>query len=224
MQSLLRWTFPAFIGHFTRQFTDLLLLCSARLIPNRVIGVGSGLPPYRVRARFNVALVEVLEGDNLETANTFYLREGAKTVELYTGTQEEKEAWIDALFAAMTELTRRKSSLRISPVHQQQQHVQLSPTIDLAGLDLGKTAPTLVKMDTVTRCAQCQGQFSVMKRKHHCYSCGKVPADTVVSLEMPGLINAWFAFLEGDMQPLLQPQDATSLRRLEGAPGVRLVP
>lgn len=164
---------------FFSQFTDLLLLCSPRLISNRVIGVGSGLPPYRVRARFSVAQVEVLEGDNLETANTFYLREGAKSVELYTGTQEEKEAWIDALFAAMTELTRRKSSLRISPVHQQhiQQQLSRSPSSELAAagqVSLGKAAPALVKMDTVSRCYQCQGQFSVMKRKHHCYSCGKV--------------------------------------------------
>lgn len=158
------------------QFTDLLLLCSPRLISNRVIGVGSGLPPYRVRATFGVAQVEVLEGDNLETANTFYLREGAKSVELYTGTQEEKEAWIDALFAAMTELTRRKSSLRISPVHQQhvQQQASRSPSADLTAVELGKAPPVLVRMDTVTRCSQCQGQFSVVKRKHHCHSCGKV--------------------------------------------------
>lgn len=156
---------------FFDQFTDLLLLCSPRLIPNRVIG-SAGLPPYRVRARFTVSNVEVLEGDNLETANTFYLREGAKTVELYTGTPEEKEAWIDALYAAMTELTRRKSSLRISPMQTHQQ--TRPPSLGSDDLLIGKTAPTLVRMDSVTRCFHCQGQFSVMKRKHHCYSCGKV--------------------------------------------------
>jgi FYVE/RhoGEF/PH domain-containing protein 1 len=143
-----------------------------------VIGVGAGLTPYRVRARFNVSQVEVLEGDNLETANTFYLREAAKTVELYTGTAEEKEAWIDSLFAAMTELTRRKSSLRISPVQQQQSN-KGSRTPSFCSQEfgdglLGKTAPTLVRVDSVTRCFQCQGQFSVMRRKHHCHSCGKV--------------------------------------------------
>ncbi|KAI9564736.1 hypothetical protein GHT06_008477 [Daphnia sinensis] len=164
-------------------FTDLLLLCSPRLIPNRVIG-GAGLPPYRVRARFTVSNVEVLEGDNLETANTFYLREGAKTVELYTGTQEEKEAWIDALDAAMTELTRRKSSLRISPM--QSQHVR-PPCLDtdISDLQLGKAAPTLVRMDSVTRCFHCQGQFSVMKRKHHCYSCGRVACNRCSNHKLP---------------------------------------
>jgi hypothetical protein len=46
--------------------------------------MGVGLTPYRMRAVFNIAHLEVLEGDNLETANTFYLRQGNKTVELYT--------------------------------------------------------------------------------------------------------------------------------------------
>lgn len=122
--------------------------------------------------------MEVLEGDNLETANTFYLREGAKTVELYTGTQEEKEAWIDGLYAAMTELTRRKSSLRISPMQSQQQARPPSLDADNSDSSLGKAAPTLVRMDSVTRCFHCQGQFSVMKRKHHCYSCGRVNTTT----------------------------------------------
>ena len=133
------------------------------------------MPPYRVRARFTVSNVEVLEGDNLETANTFYLREAAKTVELYTSTPEEKEAWIDALYAAMTELTRRKSSLRISPMQPQPPAVTARTAhLTEEQLQLGKTAPTLVRMDSVSRCFHCQGQFSVMKRKHHCYSCGKV--------------------------------------------------
>ncbi|XP_046449862.1 FYVE, RhoGEF and PH domain-containing protein 4-like isoform X3 [Daphnia pulex] len=165
-------------------FTDLLLLCSPRLIPNRVIG-GAGLPPYRVRARFTVSNVEVLEGDNLETANTFYLREGAKTVELYTGTQEEKEAWIDGLYAAMTELTRRKSSLRISPMQSQQQARPPSLDADNSDSSLGKAAPTLVRMDSVTRCFHCQGQFSVMKRKHHCYSCGRVACNRCSNHKLP---------------------------------------
>ena len=137
---------------------------------------------HRVRARFSIAQVEVLEGDNLETANTFYLRQSDKTVELYTGTREEKEAWIDALFAAMAELSRRKSSLRISP--NPNGSVQLtvagsSPSVEsespFGGPPvLGRTAPILARLDSVSRCFHCQGQFSVMRRKHHCHSCGKV--------------------------------------------------
>ena len=154
------------------------------------------MTPYRLRARFNIALLEVLEGDNLETANTFYLKEDSKTVELYTSTSDEKEAWIDALFAAMTELTRRKSSLRTSPVQQPASPVSsvnghsslgagssfqlqypLAGAASVAHYDrdaLSKTPPTLVRMDLVNRCSMCQSQFTVMRRKHHCHSCGQV--------------------------------------------------
>ena len=41
-------------------------------------------PQYRLRARYKVDELEVLEGDNLETANSFYIRDSNKTVELYT--------------------------------------------------------------------------------------------------------------------------------------------
>jgi len=62
------------------QFSDVLLLCSPRLISNRVI---SG-PTYRLRVKFDIETLQVIEGDNLETANTFYLRDQNKNVELYT--------------------------------------------------------------------------------------------------------------------------------------------
>ena len=57
----------------------MLLLCSSRLLPNRVIG-----PAFKLRARFDVDNMQVLEGDNLVTANTFYIRDDHKSVELYT--------------------------------------------------------------------------------------------------------------------------------------------
>ena len=63
-----------------RQFSDLLLLCSPRLINNRII---SG-PAYRLRAKFAIEGLQVLEGDNLETGNTFYVHGSQKNVELYT--------------------------------------------------------------------------------------------------------------------------------------------
>ncbi len=64
------------------QFNDLLLLCSARLITNRVISGGNAT--FKLRAKFDVDNMQVLEGDNLVTANTFYLRDDHKSVELYT--------------------------------------------------------------------------------------------------------------------------------------------
>ena len=49
----------------------------------------------------------MLEGDNLVTANTFYLRDDSKSVELYTGTRAEKEEWVQALYYAIQTLYTR---------------------------------------------------------------------------------------------------------------------
>ncbi|XP_046746019.1 FYVE, RhoGEF and PH domain-containing protein 1-like isoform X1 [Diprion similis] len=122
--------------------SDVLLLCSMRLIPG---------PLYRLRAKFMVENLEVIEGDNLETANTFYVRDEKKSVELYTHTAEGKAAWLEALFKTMQEILRRKASLKT-----------------------GETKSTLVTADDVTRCMVCEAIFSVMKRKHNCRACGIV--------------------------------------------------
>lgn len=106
---------------------------------------------YRLRAKFLIENLDVIEGDNLETANTFYLRDSNKSVELYTHSAGEKAAWLDALFQTMQEIMRRKASLKI-----------------------GNEKTSLVKADDVTRCMVCEAIFSVMKRKHNCRACGIV--------------------------------------------------
>ncbi|XP_014609547.1 PREDICTED: FYVE, RhoGEF and PH domain-containing protein 4-like [Polistes canadensis] len=123
-------------------FSDLLLLCSLRLIPG---------PPYRLRAKFLVEDLQVVEGDNLETANTFYIRYENKNVELYTYSAADKASWLDALFQTMQEIMRRKASLKT-----------------------GNAKTSLVKADDVNRCMVCEVSFSVMKRKHNCRACGIV--------------------------------------------------
>lgn len=122
----------------------MLLLCSLRLIPG---------PLYRLRAKFMIESLQVIEGDNLETANTFYLRGRNKSVELYTHSATDKAAWLDALFETMQEIMRRKASLKI-----------------------GNVNTALLKADDVTRCMVCEVIFSVMKRKHNCRACGIVSA------------------------------------------------
>ncbi|XP_068217439.1 FYVE, RhoGEF and PH domain-containing protein 2-like isoform X3 [Palaemon carinicauda] len=140
--------------------TDLLLLCSPRLMGARVM---SG-PQYRLRAKYNVDNLQVLEGDNLETANTFYIRDNNKSVELYTQTKEEKELWLEALFQAIHETYQRKSSLKL----------HFSPDQRVVDVDLGQKQPTLVRSDSVTKCMECGSQFTMVRRKHHCRACGAV--------------------------------------------------
>lgn len=97
-------------------------------------------------------------------------------------TTEEKLAWLDALFQAMQELYRRKSSLRISPENSSTNgrvagQNDGSPVHTAPDVDIGKRAPTLVRLDTVSRCKDCGGSFGVMRRKHHCHACGLVSKD-----------------------------------------------
>ncbi|KAG7176344.1 FYVE, RhoGEF and PH domain-containing protein 4-like [Homarus americanus] len=140
--------------------TDLLLLCSPRLMGGRVM---SG-PQYRLRAKYHVENLMVQEGDNLETANTFYIKDNNKSVELYTQTLEEKEQWLEAFIRAIHETSQRKSSLKL----------HFNPDQRIVDVDLGQKQPMLIRSDSVTKCMLCSSQFTMVRRKHHCRACGEV--------------------------------------------------
>ncbi|XP_042239188.1 uncharacterized protein LOC121877476 isoform X2 [Homarus americanus] len=139
--------------------TDLLLLCSPRLMGGRVM---SG-PQYRLRAKYHVENLMVQEGDNLETANTFYIKDNNKSVELYTQTLEEKEQWLEAFIRAIHETSQRKSSLKL----------HFNPDQRIVDVDLGQKQPMLIRSDSVTKCMLCSSQFTMVRRKHHCRACGE---------------------------------------------------
>ncbi|XP_075218601.1 FYVE, RhoGEF and PH domain-containing protein 2-like [Lycorma delicatula] len=147
--------------------SDILLLCSSRAIANRVI---SG-PPYRLRANFHVDTMQVLEGDNLETANTFYVRDNKKNVEFYTQSKEEKADWIDTLLRAMEELYERKSSLKT--------------VRDEEDSEIGRKAPNFIKVDSILKCMDCGTNFGVIRRKHHCHACGVVVCSKCSNQKIP---------------------------------------
>jgi len=147
--------------------TDLLLLCSPR--KSMISGAQYGL-----RAKFHVENLQVSEGDNLVTANTFYLRDDTKSVELYTNTQEEKEEWIQALFYAINTLYTRKSSLRVG-----------RDILRPLECEIGKKKPHLQKLETAVKCAECAAQFSLLKPKHNCRTCGAVFCGKCCDLKHP---------------------------------------
>ncbi|KAF2357676.1 Pleckstrin domain [Trinorchestia longiramus] len=142
--------------------SDLLMLCSPRLGGRVIHG-----PPHRLRARYSVNNLQVVEGDNLETANTFYIRDTDKTVELYTQTLEEKESWLAALFLAIEDTYQRRSSLRRGEESGGGRESRI-------GGVLGVEAPVLLPVEGVNNCMSCSASFSMVRRKHHCRACGGV--------------------------------------------------
>ncbi|OQR72560.1 fyve, partial [Tropilaelaps mercedesae] len=183
-------------------FNDLVLLCSQRLISQRV---GAG-PPLRVRARLNMDGLIVEEGDNLETPNTFYIRNTGRSIELCTTNSEEKLEWMQILAKAVHDLAQKKSSLKVhrdgssnngndQPLQEggflQQPHQPLSNDqydsvkSPVASLDLGRVAPRLVRSDQVSHCMNCATPFSAFGRwKHHCHACGIVACRKCLSRKM----------------------------------------
>ena len=120
-------------------------------------------PQFGLRARFEVDNMQVLEGDNLVTANTFYVRDDHKSVELYTATRQEKEEWLEYLFLAIKSLYTRKSSLRVGR--------EILRPLDS---EIGKKQPHMQKLENVQKCTECATQFSILKHKHNCRFCGAV--------------------------------------------------
>ena len=120
-------------------------------------------PQFSLRAKFEVDNLQVLEGDNLVTANTFYVRDDTKSVELYTGTRGEKEEWLESLFLAIKSLYTRKSSLRVGR--------DILRPLDS---EIGKRQPRMQRLENCQRCTECAAQFSILKHKHNCRFCGAV--------------------------------------------------
>jgi FYVE/RhoGEF/PH domain-containing protein 1 len=123
-----------------------------------------------------VETLQGLEGDNLVTANTFYVRDDHKTVELYTASRREKEEWLEALFVAIKSLYTRKASLRVD--EEAANSGGLPPVRDLLrplDSEIGRRPPPhMQRPENVSKCADCAAQFSILKHKHNCRTCGAV--------------------------------------------------
>ena len=118
-------------------------------------------PEFTLRAKFLVDNMQVLEGDNLVTANTFYVRDENKSVELYTHTRDDKEDWLEKLFQTIKQLYQKKSSFGKEVLRPLQS-------------EIGKTQPRLQKLETVSKCMECSTPFSILKHRHNCGACGAV--------------------------------------------------
>lgn len=86
----------------------MLIICSE----HRSIVMTAWSGKYKLRAIFEVDGMNVLEGDNLEVENTFYVRSGNKVVEFYTNDAKEKTVWMETLWSVIQEHNKRMQSFR----------------------------------------------------------------------------------------------------------------
>ena len=146
-----------------------------------MLPTSSSGPQYGLRARFHVETLQVLEGDNLVTANTFYVRDDHKTVELYPASRREKEEWLEALYHAIKSLYTRKASLRVEDDEANGGGMGPPPVRDLLrplDSEIGRRPPPhMQRPENVSKCADCGAQFSILKHKHNCRTCGAVRID-----------------------------------------------
>lgn len=139
-------------------FNDMLLVCQS--VPLKL-----GLrQQYTIKAKLDIRGMQVLEGNNLETANTFVIKSKQKSIEFCGSSLEYKDEWQRALWCAISEYTKKEHSRNTDQnlfnLFQEE--------------ELGKRAPTWVKDQEVTMCMLCTERFNTFKRRHHCRCCGKV--------------------------------------------------
>ena len=78
----------------------------------------------------------------------------------------DKNDWIEAIGSAQEEYNQRKVSFANGAMACQQSSSQ--------HIELGEEAPPWVPDGRVTMCMICNIDFTMLVRKHHCRTCGKV--------------------------------------------------
>lgn len=89
------------------QFNDLLLVCSERRLSKGRLAIRNNL---------NTTDIQVLEGDRLDVAHSFYIRSSKALIELYAKSALEKLHWMDQLWLVSQQRTPTNEE-QMSPIH-----------------------------------------------------------------------------------------------------------
>eukprot|EP00158_Paraphelidium_tribonemae_P007602 Partr_v1_DN28296_c3_g1_i1_m75320 putative FYVE, RhoGEF and PH domain containing len=113
----------------------------------------------------------VTEGGNLTVATTadssedcvFQVKTPLKSFALICKSTAEKGRWVDALNTTVSAYKLNKSTLKLETL-----------SIRNLGDENSYSAPVWIPDNAVNECMECLQEFTVMKRRHHCRSCGRV--------------------------------------------------
>lgn len=141
-------------------FNDMLIVCQS--LPLKQLGLRQ--QQYVVKSKLDIRGMQVLQGNNPETAHTFMIKSKQKSIEFCGGTEELKEEWQKALWSTISDFTKKEQS----------RNADANILIEFQEKGLGKRAPVWVKDQETTMCMTCGERFGTFKRRHHCRCCGKV--------------------------------------------------
>lgn len=154
-------------------FNDLLLVCQSLPL---IIGTKQ---QFKIKSKIDVEGLQVFEGHNLETPNTFYVQGQQKSIELHTSSVEEKLEWQNALDSVIAEHNNKRSVRRAS--------VMLGNHVDRE--IIGKVPPVWIKDQETSMCMNCTTTFTTFRRRHHCRACGHVICGKCSSHKAPLIYN-----------------------------------
>ncbi|XP_056001416.1 FYVE, RhoGEF and PH domain-containing protein 4-like isoform X4 [Ostrea edulis] len=137
-------------------FNDLLLICGELLL-------GS----HKLKAELKIDETEILEGENIDIPNTFYVKSRHKIIQFLDENPGEENSWCESIKNVIKEFRIRKPSMR---------RADLPPCNggEVPESDIGNVAPHWIKDDEVSMCQLCSKSFTALKRRHHCRACGRV--------------------------------------------------
>ncbi|KAI0242937.1 FYVE, RhoGEF and PH domain-containing protein 2 [Lamellibrachia satsuma] len=115
---------------------------------------------HRLKTKLSVDGMKVLEDEDVEIPNSFYVKSKQKVVQLLASSPEKKVEWQEAIKNAIAELEQKQCSC-IST---------LSSQTDA----LGMQAPIWIKDVKASNCMQCSARFTTISWRHHCRACGHV--------------------------------------------------
>ncbi|XP_005101422.1 FYVE, RhoGEF and PH domain-containing protein 1 [Aplysia californica] len=142
-------------------FNDLLLVC------NQYFG-----GTYGVKSQLEVDCMELRPGPSMHIQNTFLVHSTQKAVELLDENPNgEKIGWEKKIGDVIASHRKRKRSIKIDDTKLGEYPAHETSVPESC---LGKTAPVWIPDDAATMCMLCELSFNMVRRRHHCRSCGKL--------------------------------------------------
>ncbi|KAK3102316.1 hypothetical protein FSP39_010422, partial [Pinctada imbricata] len=161
-------------------FNDLLLICCEHLLGSYKVKTEIEMDGLEIMERTDKCVKWIVEGENMDIPNTFYVKSRQKIIQLLDETPSgESGHWCETIKGVIKEFRRRKKS-RVGDQPPTQESLN-----EISETELGTVAPRWIKDDEVTMCMSCGCHFTRIKRRHHCRACGKVICGRCSSKKAP---------------------------------------